>query len=162
MRIYEYENSAELKYIDFLKTKYKYYATPEGSIYRKYLGEPRNNGAERKVIIIGNDKFSKLKPYTGVGIRKNRLVGYQNVDIGEKRYAVHRLIAQTFIENPESKKQVNHKDGNIQNNNVSNLEWMTNRENVLHAFRVLGRIPKGGRPKGSKNKPKKYLAVAGI
>lgn len=60
--------------------------------------------------------------------------GYKAVQFGQKRIGVHRLVAMAFIPNPESKPQVNHKDGNKANNHVSNLEWVTGSENMVHAY----------------------------
>lgn len=63
--------------------------------------------------------------------------GYRMVVLtinGKKQYHnVHRLIAKAFIPNPKGLREVNHKDGNKLNNAVSNLEWVTTRENHFHA-----------------------------
>lgn len=50
------------------------------------------------------------------------------------RYLLHRLMAETFIDNPNNLPVVNHKDGNKQNESLNNLEWVTYSENNKHAF----------------------------
>jgi hypothetical protein len=52
----------------------------------------------------------------------------------KKCYTIHKLMAVAFIPNPENKSSVNHKDGNKTNNHIDNLEWMTSKENVQHAW----------------------------
>jgi hypothetical protein len=49
-----------------------------------------------------------------------------------ERFFVHRVVAQTFIKNPDHKPEVNHKDFNIENNCEKNLEWVTSKENKAH------------------------------
>lgn len=53
----------------------------------------------------------------------------------QKHFSVHRLVAETFIDNPLSKPQVNHKDENKLNNDVSNLEWVLPVENANYGTR---------------------------
>jgi len=65
--------------------------------------------------------------------------------------AMHRLLAEVFIEKPKGKDIVNHKDGDKTNYKLSNLEWVTQRENMIHSIRVLGN-PKPPNHKGKTGK----------
>ena len=60
--------------------------------------------------------------------------GYRHTILNRKNHSVHRIIAKTFIPNPDNLPCVNHKDGNKLNNSVDNLEWCTHSENVKHAY----------------------------
>lgn len=56
----------------------------------------------------------------------------------------HRIVAQAFCENPQNKLEVNHIDGNKQNNRADNLEWVTSSENQKHAYKLgLQRVSGG-------------------
>lgn len=83
--------------------------------------------------------------------------GYQRVGLyvgnyKSKTIKVHRLVAETFIDNIENKKDVNHIDGNKANNNIFNLEWCTRSENIKHAF-------KNGLSKISENQKNRFIQM---
>ena len=70
--------------------------------------------------------------YTYNGYRKVKLY----CDSQGKTFMVHRLVASAFIPNVQNKPQVNHIDGNKENNAVENLEWVTQSENLSHAVKT--------------------------
>ena len=60
--------------------------------------------------------------------------GYLRCNIGHQKFRIHRLVAQAFIPNPDNLPVVDHIDGNKKNNFVSNLRWVTHRENTQAAY----------------------------
>ena len=100
----------KIKTLDFNK---RYCVDTDGNVYR----------------ILKNGSLKKIKPITNGhgGYEKVRLYneGYKRGTKDYKDYFVHRIVAIVFIDNPENLPIVNHKDENIKNNNVENLEWCT-------------------------------------
>lgn len=71
---------------------------------------------------------------------------WYNLCKGGKQFGkrAHRLVAEMFIDNPENKPTVNHKDGNKENNSVDNLEWATRKEQLEHAYEHGLKLPMSG------------------
>ena len=91
--------------------------------------------------------------------------GYHFVSLcrgnGHKNYRISRLVAIHFIPNPDNKPEVNHIDGNKDNNNIENLEWATPSENKLHAiYTGLRRPTYGMKPVKCLNDGKMYRSAS--
>lgn len=89
--------------------------------------------------------------------------GYKIVTLSlfgkQKYFTIHKLVCIHFLENKNNNKTINHKDGNKLNNHFENLEWCTNSENSLHAFKMG--LQKGAFLFGSKNiASKKVLKIS--
>jgi len=106
------------------------------------LYEVSDTGVVRSVsrIILGKDQVAY--PFKGkvLAACPNSKLDYYQVQLWKDNksttHYVHRLVAQTFIPNPEGKPEVNHINGNRQDNSVLNLEWCTRTENADHAIKT--------------------------
>ena len=85
-----------------------------------------------KVSSFGNVlslNYNKTKSSKVLAPFRNR-GKYLQVSLDGKKYSIHRLVAKTFIPNPNNYPYINHKDENGLNNNVENLEWCTAKYNI--------------------------------
>lgn len=94
------------------------------------------------------DQFGNVYSMKVTNSRRKRVLkpfinncGYLRVNLYDtygqaKKHYVHRLVAQTFLDNPSHFEVVNHKDGNRKNNYVENLEWCTQSKNIKYTYTV--------------------------
>lgn len=108
----------------------RYTVTEEGDVYTIV------NGQRYKMSV----NYKKAYPSVNITLNNKR-----------KGYVVHRIVAIAFIPNPENKPCVNHIDGNKLNCHVSNLEWVTYKENSEHAKRTGLHKPHWGKESGNKH-----------
>lgn len=124
-------------------------------IFKERYGVDEDGDVYSLINNAGNRRTSPLlmKPHTMKS-------GYQSLalviedDSGTKRRKfclVHRLVAETFIPNFLNKPEVNHRNGNKADNNKSNLEWVTESENAMHAFETGLRVPQPNFKLGNTN-----------
>ncbi len=109
-----------------------YSATREGKIYShsRLIDHPKAG----KTLLKGRWlKENNNHRYFNCALRRGK------DDVWNTNF--HRVIALTFIPNPEGLEVVNHKDGNRHNNHVDNLEWCTSSDNAIHSVHVLGNKP---------------------
>lgn len=98
-----------------------------------------NKGRVKRFEKICNNRNNsiRIQPEAIMKININKK-GYCTVILTKNsiryNFRVHRLVALHFIENPENKLEVNHKDGDKLNNNDWNLEWNTHKENINHSW----------------------------
>lgn len=110
------------------------------------LYEVSNKGNVRSLGRVVRDSIGRvrnIKPRTmSPSVKKSGGrddIGYLEVRLtidkhNKRNFLVHRLVAESFLENPDNKPTVNHKDGDKHNNNLDNLEWATYSENNFHAY----------------------------
>lgn len=137
------ENAVPIKIKDITFSQ-EYKIDKEGNIYTPYRGW---------------HKMSSTKTNNGY-----HRIGLMTIDKKRKMFQVHRLVLQTFspIENPE-KWQVNHKDGNKDNNSLKNLEWCDGYYNMQHGYDIgIHKPPYGERAGGNILKESEVLEICDL
>ena len=114
----------------------EYFVSEDGNVFRneKQLKPSKDNGG-----------------YLGVNVCKNGIV---------KRFMIHRMVGECYLDNVNNLPEINHEDGNKLNNTNSNLKWTTSSDNKKHAYNNgLMMAPKGEKSKVSKLKNEDVIYI---
>lgn len=103
-----------------------YYVSEDGSIWTEWYRNPPMRGELRKMSQNPRGGLKETDRYLSINISLKDDNGKTKKQI---KYYSHRLIAETLIKNPQNLKEVDHIDGNKQNNRVENLRWVSRKEN---------------------------------
>lgn len=102
-------------------------------VWIKGLEEKYTVREDGEIISYCRNKPRVLKGFIIFDKRRGKKT-YRMVSIGAKTYYIHRVVAEALVDNPDGKSQVNHIDGDKNNNRAENLEWVTPSENIIHAY----------------------------
>ena len=129
---------------NYIKKEYECREDLEGEIWKVIENTSGKYSISNTGLLRTNYKCDKFTKYKMIENYNHLMIltpkqGYLSVNLymdnnKKKGYQVHRLVAYYFINNPKELRFVNHKDFDKKNNHMDNLEWCTNRDNVLHGF----------------------------
>lgn len=173
--IKEIKNSYSTSSLSIKELAFKY-KLPERRVSELLRGffKPKDLSCEKWVFIEGFENYAvsnKGRVKSFARYKEGRILRYSISDAGYKRvvlcrdgivhyYSIHRLVADSHIPNPHNKQQVNHINGDKGDNNVRNLEWVTQEENMKHAHETgLMNPPKGESCSFSKLTKQEVLSI---
>lgn len=133
-----------------MKEIWKHIRNYEGLYKISNIGRIKSFHCTKKALVERILRPVYCKGHLAIILFKNR---------SGRRFYVHRLVAEAFILNPLCKKEVNHKNGIKDDNKVGNLEWVTAKENISHAFKTGLISHKGEKNSQSKLRMKDIIKI---